>query len=90
MAPTGRGDALPVKIVAVANPLSFLHGNVEQGWLRRLDGALGIDLRCHISCAGHRSVDFSASWKPSGSYERSFRDSVRSSHATGRLEPRRH
>jgi len=72
MARTGRGDALPVKIVVVANPLSFLHGNLEQGWLRRLDSALGIDLRCHISCAGQRSVDFSASGKPSGSYERSF------------------
>jgi hypothetical protein len=90
MARTGRGDALPVKIVVVANPLSFLHGNLEQGSLRLLDSALAFDFRCHISCAGHRSVDFSASGKPRGLHERRFRDSVRSSHATGRLEPRRH
>jgi hypothetical protein len=87
---TGRGDGLPVKIDAVANYLSSLHGNLEQDWLRRLDSALGIDLRCHISCAGQRTVDFSASGKPSESHKRSFRDPVRPSHATGRLEPRRH
>src|SRR4029453_15787246 len=29
---TGRGDELPVKIVVVANHLSSLHGNLEQGW----------------------------------------------------------
>ena len=69
---TGRGDGLPVKIAVVANHLSSLRGNPEQGWLRRLDSALGVDFRCHTFCAGQRSVDFSASGKPSGSYERSF------------------
>jgi hypothetical protein len=72
MAQTGRGDGPPVKIVVVANPFSFLHGNLEQASLRLLDSALAFDFRCHSFCAGHRSVDFSASGKPSGSYERSF------------------
>ena len=88
---TGRGDALPVKIAVVANHSSSLHSNLEQGWLRRPDSAHGVDFWCHTFCAGERPVGFSgANGKTSGSHERSFRDSVRPSHATGRLEPRRH
>src|SRR4029453_2554022 len=90
---TGRGDELPVKIVVVANHLSSLHGNLEQGWFRRLDSALGVDFRGLTFCAGQRSVSLNLEsflGKTSGSHERSFRDSVRPSHATGRLERRRH
>jgi hypothetical protein len=38
---TGRGEAAPVRIAVVANHLSSLYGNLEQGWLYRIDRAPG-------------------------------------------------